>query len=146
KTASGVSRATAIQGCDAGGFGRLLETAAGEAACLACQPGSGALRCPGAYPGLPSAGWAVGGRLRIVLLSGPALGAIAPWGGMAGPGECAVEGIFGGVAPGSGRGGGGVVGVAEGLGGQGHAPPGQGDRWGGAHPAGGGAGGGGAGA
>src|SRR5262249_58978788 len=101
KTASGVSRATAIQGCDAGGFGRLLETAAGEAACLACQPGSGALRCPGTYPGLPSAGWAVGGRLRIVLLSGPALGAIAPWGGMAGPGGCAGGGVFGGGGPGS---------------------------------------------
>src|SRR5262245_29423796 len=66
----------------------------------------------------------------------PAVGAVAAGRDTAGAGKGAVEGVFGGVAEGSGDGADGVVGVAEAHGGQVHAPAGQVGGWGTADPGG----------
>src|SRR5215831_1444342 len=63
--------------------------------------------------------------VRVVRPGGPAVGAVAAGRNVAGPGEGAVEGVFGGVADGPGDGADGLVGVAEADGGQVHAPAGQ---------------------
>src|SRR5260370_23173927 len=67
----------------------------------------------------------------ITLLTGaltrltPALGAVAAGRNPAGPGECAVERVLGGIAEGSGDGADGVIGVSETHGGKVHAPASQ---------------------